>query len=142
MVFLCLHPLALEGSPISQDAAHCRLGVSGPSSCVKHNCNAYKRASRRMRHWCAATGSTASPVPAATTPWSVTEDLVLALLVRDAVAAATGIADLRAQGLVIYPAALTATLNQGTWLGVSDVLAAGATAASVSLAAAALTQVG
>ena len=63
------------------------------------------------------------------------------LLVRDAVAAATGVANLRAQGLVVYPAALTARLDQGTWLGVSDVLAAGATATSVSMAAAALTQV-
>ena len=93
-------------------------------------------------HCCAAPGSSASPLPAAPTPWNVREDLVLALLVRDAVAAATGVANLRAQGLVVYPAALTASLTQNTWLGVSDVLAAGATATSVSLAAAALTQVG
>ena len=60
---------------------------------------------------------------------------------RDAVAVATGVANLRAQGLVVYPAALAARLDRGTWLGVSDLLAAGATATSVSMAAAALTQV-
>ena len=83
-----------------------------------------------------------TPPHAATTPWNVSEDLVLALLIRDAVAAAVGVANLRAQDLTIDFAALTASLDYGTWLCVSDVLAAGATATSVSAAAAALTQVG
>ena len=66
---------------------------------------------------------------------------MLALLVRDAVAVAAGAAALRAQGLVVYPAALTAVLDESTWSVVSNVLAAGATASTVSAAAAALPQV-
>ena len=66
---------------------------------------------------------------------------MLAVLVRDAVAAAAGVAALRAQGLVVYPAALTAVLDGGTWSAVSNVLAAGATATTASAAAAALSQV-
>ena len=82
-----------------------------------------------------------TPAPAAPTPWAAAEDLVLALLVRDAVAAAAGVANLKAQGLMVYPAALTAALHHDTWLGVSNVLAAGAAATSVSTAATALSQV-
>ena len=66
---------------------------------------------------------------------------MLALLVRDAVAAAAGVATLKAQGLVVYPSALTAVLDESTWSGVSNVLAAGASASTVSAAAAALSQV-